>query len=177
VEYGTVEDVRSAITNALDAKLLQADSCGLGRVPSAKTAMANRFFYRSMSKPSRSYRSTRADAADVVDALAYQQGDARRKLKGRRHVRRSWVTTIDIQIEERSTVGSHTRELRVTTCDVSRGGFSFTHGHLIHPGSRVRVRFDCLPGAPVLTGTVRHCRHVRGTEHHVGVEFDQCRAE
>jgi hypothetical protein len=136
------------------------------------TAMPNRSAYKATSRLTDNYRSTRADATEVMSALSRQQLQDGEPLVERRHIRRTWVITLDIQVEERSVARIRTRDLRVITRDLSRGGFSFTFGYLIHPGSLVRVRFDTLPGKPVLTGTVRHCHHEHGTEHHIGVQFD-----
>jgi len=95
----------------------------------------------------------------------------RPRKKTRQHKRHPYVTPLDLVIEERSPAGCRQRQVRVMARDLSASGFSFAYQQFIHAGTVVRVKFEALPGRAHLIAIVRHCTHVSGREHRVGVEF------
>jgi hypothetical protein len=108
-------------------------------------------------------------SGEIVDALRRQQIADNKRV--RQHQRHNWVTQLTVELEEKSELSVRRREVRVMTCDVSAGGFSFIYRRYVHLGTCVRVRFDSLPSRPRMIGVVRNCRHMNGTTHRVGVEF------
>jgi len=91
----------------------------------------------------------------------------------RRHPRRPWNAKLELVIEECCDGFANLLKIAVNTSDISPGGFAFTCGRFVHPGTTVYVRFRTLPGQPVIKGIVRDCIHLAGREHRVGVEFIQ----
>ena len=66
-----------------------------------------------------------------------------------------------------------TRLIRAASSNISGGGFAFIFDAALTPGSTIRAQFDSLPGKPQIAGVVRSCVHICGTQHRVGVEYQQ----
>ena len=125
----------------------------------------------SQSGYDKSNASRESSATDVVDALLKQKARGESGLAARRHVRKRWTVEIQVRIEETVELHKTSRELRVTTQDLSRGGFSFLCRHFVYPGSQVWARITSLPGNPVLMGTVANCSYAGAGKHRVGVKL------
>ena len=106
----------------------------------------------------------------VVRALAKQQGHPAGE-DSRRHVRNPWNVTLVLELLEKCEDRVQRRTIKVTAHDISRGGFGFSFGQFIHPGTVVRTTFETLPQRPTLVGVVRHCAALGGMRHLVGVQF------
>ncbi len=78
---------------------------------------------------------------------------------------------VTVLLQEKWKSGIQWRELKVTTCDVGPGGFSFVCDRYVHLGTIVFPRFESLPNRPVMKGIVRNCTYVEGRDHRVGVQF------
>jgi len=63
----------------------------------------------------------------------------------------------------------------VGTRNVSRGGVSLLHRHMMHLGEPCTVAFPLRGDTRqfFVTGRAVHCRHVRGLLHEVGIRFDR----
>lgn len=114
---------------------------------------------------------TESSATDVLDALFKQKTRGEFGLAPRRHVRKRWTIELLVRIEETVELRKTSRDLRVITQDLSRGGFSFLCRHFVHPGSHVWARVTSLPGDPVLMGTVANCSYAGAGKHRVGVKL------
>ncbi len=114
----------------------------------------------------------RAPASRVVDELYERFDQPNPTAEGREHDRRHWAFTLKVVIAERLDRHITTKQATVATIDLSRGGFSFVFPQFIHHGSVVAVRFNMLPGHPVLYGSVRNCVLLDGLRHRIGVAFD-----
>jgi len=93
----------------------------------------------------------------------------------RAHERRKWTVPLTVELEEVGQYGPASRTIEVSTVDVSRGGFAFVFRQYVFPGTVVRVQFDSLPKRPRLAGSVKSCNLIGGTQHRVGVQFDQAK--
>ncbi len=109
-------------------------------------------------------------AEEVLAALRERYRDAGGS-DNRRHERYAWTVPLSLTIEETGDSGVDSREVVVTTHDISLGGFAFIARSYVHPGSVISARFDTLPGKPRLVGVVRNCIHLSGALHRVGVQF------
>jgi|GEM_PF-3172432 len=112
-----------------------------------------------------------ATSDEVFDAVYVRLGRDQRVPDQRVFDRRQWVTNLTIWVESELNTESNPRPLRVTTQDISRGGFSFISKRFLFPGATIRTRFDVLPQRPVIRGVVRNCSHVGAGQHRVGVQF------
>ncbi|GAB4110284.1 MAG: hypothetical protein Kow00105_19050 [Phycisphaeraceae bacterium] len=62
----------------------------------------------------------------------------------------------------------------VRSRDLSEGGIGFLHGAYVHEGSACRVILKDLSDKVIcIDGQVKHCVHVSGTVHKVGVQFNE----
>lgn len=110
--------------------------------------------------------------AQAVDALAELNDPlSPAGADNRSHTRHSWRVPITLSIIEHTGQGESVREIKVTTSDLSQGGFAFIHRSFIAPGSQVHARLDSLPHRPQIVGLVRYCRLREGIEHMIGVQF------
>lgn len=126
-----------------------------------------------MSAPlSHSDKNPAATNSAVIDAVYKRLGFKDAVGDSRRNPRKAWQTQLDVVIGYQASDTDPGETVRVTTIDLSRNGFAFLYRNMVHPGTRVRVCFGMLSDRPTVVGTVRHCRHVGGTRHHVGVQFD-----
>lgn len=106
----------------------------------------------------------------VVEALHAQRG-AKVDDKNRRDADRyPWVTQLHVRIVDLS---GNSRDIDVTTHDLSVGGFSFLHSQFLHNGTIILTRIKSLPHQPTLMCIVRNCTHVKGATHRVGVRFEK----
>jgi len=108
--------------------------------------------------------------ADVLEELRQQRKQLGEK-RARHDKRHTWSVRMTVELEEATDISRRRRKIVVTTHDLSTGGFAFTYRRYIHPGTQVRAMFDSLPGTPTMLGIVRHCNHLGGSEHRIGVEF------
>lgn len=61
----------------------------------------------------------------------------------------------------------------VLTRNLSAGGVALIHGGYLHPETKCRMMLATIQGQNVvLGGRVRRCRHIKGSLHEVGVEFN-----
>lgn len=125
----------------------------------------------SYSGQGRSNAPTAISAADALDALLKQKTRKESEAAPRRHVRKRWTVELQVTIEETLDLSTTRRDLRVSTQDLSRGGYSFLCRNYLHPGSSVRALVSSLPGNPVLMGTVVNCSYAGDGQHRVGVKF------
>jgi CheY-like chemotaxis protein len=78
---------------------------------------------------------------------------------------------LDIAVRVSHPGGGQSR-LLVCSRNLSAGGISFLHGGYLHPGSQCTLIMMSRDGSrKKLTGTIRHCRFLRGTCHEAGIEF------
>ena len=112
-----------------------------------------------------------AAGADVAAALRGRIGGVQVGEERRWFVRLPWLRLVPIWVAEEGGSGRRTRKLDVLIHDVSAGGFGFISGEYLNPGTTVRAQFDCLPNRPVVTSIIRHCVHLGGTHHRIGVQF------
>ena len=126
-----------------------------------------------MSQSSHAGRNTPGQSAGaaVIDALLAQNAHKGSDPAARRHVRNRWKVDLRIEIEESIDVGTISRELNVTTQDLSRGGYSFLCRQYLHDGTQVRAQVESLPGSPILVGTVVNCSYAGAGQHRVGIKF------
>jgi hypothetical protein len=85
--------------------------------------------------------------------------------------RQPWSIGLTVWFEDPYSPLPSIREIEAATLNVSRGGLSFLAERFIQEGSQIRVRFNAIPGAPVVAGFTRSCEHFGGAWHCVGVEF------
>jgi|GEM_PF-975777 len=65
-------------------------------------------------------------------------------------------------------------QLNMLVRNLSRWGATLVHGRYIHPDSPCEILIHAENGTwHKQTGTVRHSRHIQGTIHEIGVEFDE----
>lgn len=98
-------------------------------------------------------------------------GGGGKGFKDRKHERRAWAVPLTVMLEERTGQFHRSREVEVTTHNISVGGFAFVYNQYVHAGTIVKVQFDTLPNKPKLTGVVRNCAFLSGRQHRVGVQF------
>lgn len=92
----------------------------------------------------------------------------RHRRKSTRHPTRGEMTPM-VVIQPGGGVGAFLVMMR----NLSAGGLAVVHGGYLHPGTECRVLLARVEGPKVvLAGTVRRCRHVQGSLHEVGLEFD-----
>lgn len=88
----------------------------------------------------------------------------------RRHTRHDY-RVLDVAVAILHPGGGHSR-LLVTSRNLSAGGIAFLHGGYVHAGSDCKLVLMRRDGTPMcLSGTVRHCRHLQGSCHEIGVQF------
>ena len=67
-----------------------------------------------------------------------------------------------------------TSRLMVCARNLSAGGMGFLHGGYLHKGSRCKVLLRALDGQMhPMNGQIVSCRHVEGTLHEIGLQFDR----
>jgi len=109
-----------------------------------------------------------ATVQEVLDRLHDRAGQPPTSNE-RRHERLPWVSNLTVWVQEKQRESP--RELQVQTCDISRGGFSFTHSQFLYPNTVLYTRFDALPGQPVVVGVVANCIYQTKAIHRVGVRL------
>ena len=112
------------------------------------------------------------DPAEVIERLHELRG-SRGSCGKRQHERHAWNVVLTLELREESADGVRRREVEVTTHDICAGGFAFVFRQFIREGTLVRARFDMLPNKPTLTGVVRNCLFLGGSQHRIGVQFQQ----
>lgn len=85
--------------------------------------------------------------------------------------RKPWSIGLTVWFEDPHSPLPSIREIEAATLTVSRGGLSFLAERFIQEGSQIRVRFNAIPGAPIVAGFTRSCEYFGGAWHCVGVEF------
>ncbi len=71
-------------------------------------------------------------------------------------------------------LGGGSSQLLVSGRNLSSGGVGFLHGAFLHPGSICQLELVTASGqVEHIAGKVVSCRHVEGTVHEVGVQFEQ----
>ena len=89
--------------------------------------------------------------------------------EARKSVRHYYTVPLVVQLQDKRMGAMRT--IRAATNNVSSGGYAFIFDSFVEPGSTVRAQFETLPGKPCITGVVRSCVHLCGTQHRIGVEF------
>ncbi len=115
---------------------------------------------------------TNVDREDTEAVVA--QFGRRPEAKGgpqRVHARSSLCVTAQITFGDTDD----RRTVRVTACDISRGGFGFVLDGFVHPGTRVEGEIG--PARHGVRAIVRSCTHLQGMRHRVGVEFIRSQSE
>lgn len=88
----------------------------------------------------------------------------------RQHARLEY-RAMDIAVSVTHPGGSRSR-LLVCSRNLSAGGIGFIHGGYLHPGTECSMILMRRNGTPLaLVGTVRHCRHLQGSIHEIGIQF------
>ena len=65
-------------------------------------------------------------------------------------------------------------QLNMLVRNLSRWGAALVHGRYIHPDTKCEILIQAENGTwQKQTGIVRHSRHIQGTIHEIGVEFDE----
>ncbi len=89
----------------------------------------------------------------------------------RRNFPRWDYRALDIAMNVVHPGGGRSRFL-VCSRNLSAGGLSFLHGGYLHSGSECSLVLMRRDGTPLaLAGTIRHCRHLQGSCHEIGVQF------
>lgn len=125
----------------------------------------------SQSEHQESNAPSENGATKVLDALLEHETRGNSGAAARRHVRKRWTVELQVRIEETVDLGMINREIRVTTQDLSRGGYSFLCRQYLHVGSQVQAWVMSLPNSPVLMGTVVNCSYDGNGYHRVGVKL------
>ncbi len=107
------------------------------------------------------------------DLIASLERVSQGKISNRKHERKSWVTHSTIQLQG----PRDKRTLKVTTCDISRGGFSFILESYIAIGTPLEATFMVGTEETILLGVVRNCKIVHAPRHHIGVQFTNTKPE
>lgn len=82
-------------------------------------------------------------------------------------------TNNEAMITLKSDGGSEAK-LAVLARNLSQWGIALVHGRYVHPNSRCVVTIPAKTGMMYdALGTVRHIRHIQGTIHELGVQFDE----
>ena len=110
--------------------------------------------------------------AHVMKALA-EQAQSAAGLDNRAHPRHRWSAVLALTVEESTDQFTSQRQIKVTTGDLSAGGFSFVHRQYIHLGTIVTACFEALRQRPTLSGVVRSCIATDGGRYRVGVQFTE----
>ncbi len=88
--------------------------------------------------------------------------------------RQGWRVWIRVVIVQGGVGRGWTRnEIRVETCDLSRGGFSFFYPQYVPPGTWIECEVELKGQTVMIVGQVRDCYHVDGVRHRVGVQFSK----
>jgi hypothetical protein len=87
--------------------------------------------------------------------------------------RRTWNAeiTVILRVSEGHEETDH--ELRVTTRDISKGGFSFVADRYIHAGTCLFAQIGGAENQSIIKGIVRNCQYIEGRQHRIGVEFSR----
>jgi hypothetical protein len=113
-------------------------------------------------------RASDAHPSEILRALEEQQRPVAVP-DARKSVRHYYTVPLLVQLHGKRAGGLRT--IRVATNNVSSGGYAFIFDAYVEPGASVRAQFESLPGKPCVTGEVRSCVHLCGTQHRIGVEF------
>jgi len=122
-----------------------------------------------MTKPVKDQPSDCSPSA-IVKALEEQQCH-RKGAEARKFPRQFLCVPAVLEIRDHATAPA--RHASVATNNISEGGFGFIFDAHLKPGTLVRVCFESLPGKPCIKGLVRSSVRICGTQHRVGVEFNQ----
>ena len=85
----------------------------------------------------------------------------------RLHERHGWQAEVTVAASDHG----HQHTIKVTTQDISQGGFAFLHDQYMYPDTMVVAQFGSGSEKRVVTGVVRYCLHISGKQHRVGVSF------
>jgi len=110
-------------------------------------------------------------ASELIEVLRRRHESRQDAPRVRRHQRQVWRARLSLTMLAGGALELQGRPVKVSTCDLSAQGFSFLYDAFVYPGTIVYTRFESLPGRPLMKGIVRHCTHVEGRRHRVGVEF------
>ena len=106
--------------------------------------------------------------SEILRALEEQQRPASVP-DARKSVRHYYTVPLLVQLHDPRAGGLRT--IRVATNNVSAGGYAFIFDANVPAGATVRAQFESLPGKPCISGVVRSCVHLCGTQHRIGIEF------
>ncbi len=120
--------------------------------------------------PVRNDRHTQeTDMARLLEAMRERMVGAYAR-DTRADKRHAWRVKAVVETQEHGRDGRPLRRAEAPTLDISEHGVAYHSARPIASGTTIFVTLP-LPGKPRIEGIVRHCTHVRGSTHHVGVEF------
>jgi CheY-like chemotaxis protein len=128
-------------------------------------AMTNR-----SDQPIQTLRLNDRDKAKLLWAI--DQANRHDESKAARRLRVSCTNNAAV-LTLKADGGSETR-LCVLARNLSRFGAALVHGRYVYPDTRCELSIPSSSGMwHDLSATVRHIRHVQGTIHELGIEFDE----
>ena len=117
-------------------------------------------------------KAEQSDATSIEILAAIEKHQAARKGAEARKQPRQFVCIAAV-LEIQDSPGGPVRFASVATNNFSEGGFGFILDAHLRPGTMVRTRFETLQGKPTISGVVRSSVRICGTQHRIGVEFNQ----
>jgi hypothetical protein len=122
-------------------------------------------------KPKKDTFDPDVDPSVILRAIETQQ-QLHKNTEARHFPRHFWCVPAALEIQTGGPSSTApVRQLKVATNNISEGGFGFIIDGKVPVGSTVRVQFDSLPKKPRISGVVRSCVYLCGTQHRIGVEF------
>ncbi len=91
----------------------------------------------------------------------------------RRHIRVEYKKLAQIAVAIKVSATQWAKYI-VRSRDLSEGGIGFLHGSYVYEGTACRVILKKKNGEVMcLDGVVKHCNHISGTVHKIGVQFNE----
>ena len=123
-----------------------------------------------MSEPFTNHLRLSQSERNRLFAQLGQDGGPKSGRCKRKHPRHDY-RVLDVAVAILHPGGGQSR-LLVTSRNLSAGGISFLHGGFVYAGSDCKLVLMRRDGTPMcLSGMVRHCRHLQGSCHEIGVQF------
>jgi hypothetical protein len=108
------------------------------------------------------------ELARLLDEVDRETNDS--AVKRRKFVRWPYRRTVKVTLRQG---GGSPVDLNMACRNLSSGGAGLLHSSYIYDNSEVEIMLPATNGSIVATkGRVVHCRHVQGTTHEIGVQFD-----
>jgi hypothetical protein len=105
-------------------------------------------------------------AGETLATMHKRRGTRGRVLDGRRASRLTAAHAVTLTVAG--------RQFKVTTLDLSAGGFSFCGEEPLREGMKLTAQFHSPPRSPAIRCVVRNCSVMENGEYRIGVAFVQC---